>query len=216
MSLLKGGHPLPKPTFFNLTQDKKDNLLHAVEKEFSRVPLYEASIANIVKTARIPRGSFYQYFKDKEDAYFYLLNEQVEEKKAKFIQSLKEYDGDLFEAVTQIFKLSIKENPNDQGIQILKNTFLDMTHEIEETFKQMINVNRTVEQLAEIKQLIDTDVLNIHNREELFHLMQIISMVISHNLIEKYAKDLTYEEEVNNFSMKMNCLRSRLFNNNGN
>ena len=216
MSFLKGGHLLPKPTFFNLPQDKKDNLLHAVEKEFSRVPLYEASIANIVKTARIPRGSFYQYFKDKEDAYFYLLNEQVEEKKAKFIQSLKEYDGDLFEAVTQIFKLSIKENPNDQGIQFLKNTFLNMTHEIEEKFNQIFNVNGTVEQFAEIKQLIDTDDLNIHNREELFHLMQIISMVIFHNLIEKYAKDLTYEEAVNNFSMKMKLLKSGLIKNNGN
>ncbi|MFK4998922.1 TetR/AcrR family transcriptional regulator [Bacillus sp. N9] len=38
-------------------------------------------MANIVKEAGIPRGSFYQYFEDKEDAFFYLLNELTQENK---------------------------------------------------------------------------------------------------------------------------------------
>src|SRR5690625_7184258 len=93
----RGVKLLPKQTVFNLPKDKKDHLLYAVEKEFSRVPLYEASISNIVKTADIPRGSFYQYFEDKEDAYFYLLNEQVEAKKNQFLKCLQEHDGNVFD-----------------------------------------------------------------------------------------------------------------------
>ncbi|WP_240452190.1 TetR/AcrR family transcriptional regulator [Virgibacillus sp. YIM 98842] len=61
---------MPKQTFFNLPEDKKTILLDAVEKEFSRVPLFEASVANMVQDAGIPRGSFYQYFDNKEDAFF--------------------------------------------------------------------------------------------------------------------------------------------------
>lgn len=208
LSLSKGGPLLPKPTFFNLPQDKKDNLVNAMVDEFSRVSLYEASIANIVKQARIPRGSFYQYFKDKEDAYFYLINEKVEEKRAMFVRFLQEFEGNLFEAVTKIFKESIADNTNDPGLKFLKNTYLNMTHEIEEKFNRIFNLNGSVEQFTEINQLINTRYLNINNREELFHLVQIVSMVIYHNLIEKYAKDLPFEESVNNFSIQMKLLKS--------
>src|SRR5690625_5472893 len=69
---------MPKPTFFNLPKKKRDHLIQAATDEFSRVPLNEASIANIVKNADIPRGSFYQYFEDKEDAFYYLLEQKME------------------------------------------------------------------------------------------------------------------------------------------
>ena len=44
------------------------------KKEFSRLPLKDASIANIIKDAEIPRGSFYQYFENKEDLYYYYFH----------------------------------------------------------------------------------------------------------------------------------------------
>ncbi|MCU5751761.1 TetR/AcrR family transcriptional regulator, partial [Bacillus cereus] len=66
---------MPKQTFFNLEREKKELLIQAAMKEFSRVPLFEASISNIIKDAGIPRGSFYQYFEDKEDVFFFLLND---------------------------------------------------------------------------------------------------------------------------------------------
>ena len=58
---------MPKQTFFHLPEEKKKRLLEAARVEFSRVPLKDSSIANIVKIAEIPRGSFYQYFESKED-----------------------------------------------------------------------------------------------------------------------------------------------------
>lgn len=216
VSLCKGGQPLPKQTFYNLPQGKKETLLHAVEKEFSRVPLHEASIANIVKTANIPRGSFYQYFKNKEDAYFYLLNERIEAKKKRFLGYLKEHDGNLFEAVTLIYEQSIYEEANEEGLQFLKNTLLNMTHEIEDKFSQIFNVNGTVEQFSELKQLINTDNLTVQDKHDLFHLVQLLAMVIVHNLVEKYAKNLTFDEAVENFSIQINLLKTGLVKNNVN
>ena len=61
---------MPKQTFFNLPEGKRKTLMNAAEKEFARVPLAKASISNIIKDANIPRGSFYQYFENKEDLYF--------------------------------------------------------------------------------------------------------------------------------------------------
>ncbi|MEH7746974.1 TetR/AcrR family transcriptional regulator, partial [Neobacillus drentensis] len=39
---------MPKQTFFNLTNEKQRSLINAAKKEFSRVPLHEASISNII------------------------------------------------------------------------------------------------------------------------------------------------------------------------
>ena len=57
---------MPKETFLRLSEDKKEKILSAAKKEFSRVTLEEVSIKNIVEDAEIARGSFYQYFEDKE------------------------------------------------------------------------------------------------------------------------------------------------------
>lgn len=63
----KGVKKVPKETFFNLAEEKKEKIINAAKKEFKRVPLEQASIKNIVEDAGIARGSFYQYFESKED-----------------------------------------------------------------------------------------------------------------------------------------------------
>ena len=64
-----GGRAMPKQTFFNLPEDKRQTLIEAAEKEFSRVPLMKASISNIIKMAGIHRGCFFLYLEDIEDIY---------------------------------------------------------------------------------------------------------------------------------------------------
>ena len=58
---------MAKQTFINLSEEKKKTITLAAKKEFSRVPLKDALVSNIVKDAAIPRGSFYQYFDNLED-----------------------------------------------------------------------------------------------------------------------------------------------------
>ncbi|MFT8413475.1 MAG: TetR/AcrR family transcriptional regulator, partial [Oenococcus oeni] len=47
---------MPKETFYNLSEEKRQRIINSAEKEFFRVPLSKASIANIVTGAQIPRG----------------------------------------------------------------------------------------------------------------------------------------------------------------
>lgn len=58
---------MPKQTFMKLSEEKKEKIIKAAKKEFSRVTIEEASIKNIIEEANIARGSFYQYFESKED-----------------------------------------------------------------------------------------------------------------------------------------------------
>ena len=64
---------MPSKTFFHLPAEKRERLLLAAEGEVARVPYAEASINRMIRAAGIPRGSFYMYFRDKEELFHYLL-----------------------------------------------------------------------------------------------------------------------------------------------
>lgn len=60
---------MPKDTFFNLPKDKQDRIVEAAMDEFSANSYEVSSINQIVKNSNIAKGSFYQYFENKEDLY---------------------------------------------------------------------------------------------------------------------------------------------------
>lgn len=199
---------MPKLTFINLPEDKKQLLLAATIKEFSRVPLYDASIANIVKEAGIPRGSFYQYFQDKEDAFFFLLNDFATQKKKSFVHILEKHSGELFESMIDFYQQFISEEDN---LKFLKNALLNMTYEIEATFSRMIQDQENTEKnYRNMAALLNLDSLNINDEAEVYHILQIITAVTFRNLVEKFAKDLSYSEALNNYTTEINLLKRGL------
>lgn len=72
---------MPKQTFFNLPDDKRQRITDVVIDEFADNDYANISISRIVARAGIAKGSFYQYFEDKEDLSSYLV-ELIAEKKA--------------------------------------------------------------------------------------------------------------------------------------
>jgi AcrR family transcriptional regulator len=73
---------MPRSTFLNLPTEKREGIRNAAIAEFSSCRFSEASINKIVKDAGISRGSFYQYFVDKEDLFRWLLEGISREKEA--------------------------------------------------------------------------------------------------------------------------------------
>lgn len=71
---------MPKETFFNLPEEKRQRILGLAIEEFAHHDYQNASISRIVAEASIAKGSFYQYFEDKADLYRYLLNLIFQEK----------------------------------------------------------------------------------------------------------------------------------------
>ena len=100
---------MPKDTFYNLSDEKKKRIFDAAVQEFSTRPFSEASLNKIVKSAKIPWGSFYQYFNDKEDLYLYMLGEIGKEKHkiAPYTKNL-DPDADVFETIIQRTKESLE------------------------------------------------------------------------------------------------------------
>jgi AcrR family transcriptional regulator len=71
---------MPKQTFFNLPADKRETIINAAVDEFAEYGLENASTNRIVKNSGIAKGSFYQYFEDKQDVFMHLLSVLEREK----------------------------------------------------------------------------------------------------------------------------------------
>lgn len=71
---------MPNQTFFNLPAEKREQILQVAIDEFADNDYDSASISRIVARAGIAKGSFYQYFTDKDDLYGYLLGLLAEAK----------------------------------------------------------------------------------------------------------------------------------------
>ena len=111
-------------TFLRLPEEKRNRFLEAAWEEFTSVPFEEASINKIVRRARIPRGSFYQYFSDKEDLFFYIQKSMLGHFMAEYIRVLDRYDGEMFQVQVDCFDRVLRQEDLDplflRGMEILR------------------------------------------------------------------------------------------------
>ncbi|MFW5976355.1 MAG: TetR/AcrR family transcriptional regulator [Bacillota bacterium] len=129
---------MPKETFFNLPEAKKERVIDAALEEFARYPYYKASITRIVKRADIAKGSFYQYFSDKKDLFIYIID-LIMEKKMDYLESVleKKDNLDFFVLLREIYLAGIKFARNHPrlsqiGIKLFKNPEQSILDEIME------------------------------------------------------------------------------------
>jgi TetR/AcrR family transcriptional regulator len=103
------GDVMPTSTFYNLDESKRRQIFDACVEEFAAHTFSEASINQIIKSANISRGSFYQYFADKEDCYMYLLGDIGKEKMEMFKDIVSRNDNDtVFEEYEAMFDVAIR------------------------------------------------------------------------------------------------------------
>ena len=96
-------------TFLRLPEEKRNRFLEAAWEEFTSVPFEEASINKIVRRAKIPRGSFYQYFSDKEDLFFYIQKSMLGNFTKEYVRVLERYDGDMFQVQMSCFDRVLRQ-----------------------------------------------------------------------------------------------------------
>jgi AcrR family transcriptional regulator len=89
-----GGDSIPKQTFLNLNKAKQERIVNCAFDEFASTDFEHAKLSNIIKNAKIPRGSLYQYFEDKSDLYLYLID-LTANRKMEYIKELFDNPMDL-------------------------------------------------------------------------------------------------------------------------
>ncbi|MEQ7221519.1 TetR/AcrR family transcriptional regulator [Vagococcus fluvialis] len=217
---------MPSNTFFRLEKEKQDKILEASKKEFSKFPLEEASIANIVKEAGIPRGSFYQYFTGKEDVFFYLFEEARRNLEDSFISYLEKTNGDLFETFKLFFYDFSKEVLEGENKDFFRHTFLHMNYTrsnqmmvsqmSEEERQRHLNHRKHHHQdrdrYEKIMSSINKEKLNVKNEREFKMLFHQLWSMLFHTINEAYrmrhvSGRIDYEQLASDFYLKLTWLQ---------
>ncbi len=77
---------MPKTTFLNLPDDKRQLIIDVAIEEFSDHPYRRASLSQICNRANIAKGSIYQYFDNKLGLYRFLIMEEAVNRKLRYFQ----------------------------------------------------------------------------------------------------------------------------------
>lgn len=88
---------MPEFTFNNLSEDRKKEILNISFEEFALSDYESSSLANIIKKLNIAKGSFYRYFKNKLDLYFYLSEFADAQVAINFSRHFTNTGGDFFQ-----------------------------------------------------------------------------------------------------------------------
>ncbi len=81
---------MPKDTFYNLPVEKRTKIIDAAIMEFSKVHYRKVTIDSIVDRAEISKGSFYQYFQNKDDLFKFIFD-QIGNQKKQTLEEIKRF-----------------------------------------------------------------------------------------------------------------------------
>lgn len=107
--------------YYNLKEKKKSMLLNAIMTCLKNSSYDDLSINDIVKEAGIARGSFYNYFEDKNDAVRTLVASQLYELERVFKETIEKSNGSIFEGALKTYYLIIEIMANRVYFTLVRN-----------------------------------------------------------------------------------------------
>lgn len=182
---------MPTNTFFNLPEEKKNKILKAANKEFARVPLEQASIKNIVEDAEIARGSFYQYFEDKEDLFDYMMDLKIGDTENKLNRLIEKENGNIINICVSMYDHLIQVGKLRKNNKFFRKIFENIKTSDNLMFVKKEKSNIKLEQ--KLYDLYDKnkEILNVKNKEEFKLVIEMLFAITRRRIVAslKY-KDL--------------------------
>lgn len=172
---------MPKQTFFNLKDNKKEKIEQALIKEFGQASFEKASISNIIREADIPRGSFYQYFENKEDAISYIIGKFIKEEKEKIYSRLLKNNGDIFQTSIDLYDHLIEVMSKTKNLNLFKNILQELRKNNINAFEDNTEIIYTKKTITS---MINKSKLNLDNDEELIYFLKILNVITRNIAIE--------------------------------
>ncbi|RLJ70047.1 TetR family transcriptional regulator [Hydrogenivirga caldilitoris] len=116
----------------------RGRLIEAAKKVFSRKGYHNAQIAHIIDEAGVARGTFYLYFRSKEDIFKELLKEVVEELKERIrvIDPFHDPVEQVIENVERVIEFALEERELAR-IVLQRNSDPDLFRVINDFFEEV-------------------------------------------------------------------------------
>lgn len=197
---------MPKDTFFNLDIEKRQKIIKAAKAEFLGNPLRKARVSNIVMEAGIPRGSFYQYFNDLDDLYYYIVEEVFTEIfEAGYMYS--EMTDDLFEFAKISFDFDYRGFKKESRHMYMTNVFQSIAGNVE--YLSKFN-KRRASYVNDILDRLDLSNIKYTKREDHVKMYQMIQDLKISVIKKTLVNNLTKEEAFADFAWYLDIFKNGL------
>ena len=175
---------MPSETFYNLSEDKKDRIIESLKKTFAKKSIFEASVKEIVDDLNIARGSFYQYFDDLMDSYFYILDKETKDVHLLFMSVLKKNNNDVSVALDAFGDEVCDVIFADGEYNLYKFRYLYWNSELEDGWRATKN---------EYYEIFH-DNSDCMKQELVYFMKAIIHSLIERNFKEEWSRDVFIEK----------------------
>ena len=182
---------MPKELYFKIDEEKRDRIYQAAFQEFSNNKFNEASINQIVKNSDISRGSFYQYFEDKQDIYFYILDTILEKETYSYIEDLLQMENNVFDIFKKLLKFNLDLISTSKYSDFFEKLYLSLDYEISHHLNKKINQIK-----AEMLQYKSENIFKKTVYKNKQHIRELI------NLLQMINKDLICRKVFENIDDK--------------
>lgn len=201
---------MPKPTFYKLPQEKQERILAAAKREFTHARYEDASINQIIREAGIPRGSFYQYFEDKQDIFLYFLKDYRREILLSFSQRLRSLSGNFFATVDMFIADFIEEayQKPESGFRVI----LSESWIFELIWKDLVEREPEDASVRRLRQedsiVVDWSLLDLRDQDEIDIFIHILGAVVQDSLRDVFmGNEVSLTEAKKLFHDRLDCLR---------
>lgn len=195
---------MPKQTFYNLPEEKRERLIDAAIDEFTIHSLREASITNIIKQAEIPRGSFYQYFEDLDDLFFYLIKRFVINLSELTLSIFEETEGDFQRVTVAYAETYIDFVMNSEKSSFYKVIYLNMNSRVKrKIFNAIIQSFKDSPAISNKFDLNSSLNLKFENTTEHIDLIRLILAMLNQTISEGFSEDWTTETTKELFNKRL-------------
>lgn len=143
-------------------EERKNELIDAAEELFSTVGYDKTSVSDIVKKVSVAQGTFYYYFKSKEDIFMAIFTRSSEKLLLEMNEKLKEKNIDALEKLIIVIKLYVESKERSV---ISKHKLVEALHNDENT---SLHYKVIVVEIA-TKRAMLTDIIKQGIAEGIFH-----------------------------------------------
>ena len=183
-----------KSTFYNLPEEKRQRITDAIFNEFAGSSRERVSINNIIKTANISRGSFYQYFDDKVDLVEVMTRSFINFSLEKATEVISRTHGDIFVTYDLLFEILCECSKDAKQSIIMKNLIKNIKANDSLVSEYFINRFKGVAELVSVTNNFDRSNLKYTSDEDVKCLSQILTQVLKNAVFNVFVIGKPFDE----------------------
>lgn len=199
---------MPTERFLNLPQEKQQRIRDATLAEFARVPFEEVSINKIIQAAGIPRGSFYQYFTDKNDLLHYVMRDYSDMITRKVKEQMRATGGNVFEVFSHMLRCTAEFGLQKDRYDLCRNVFAHLRLCSEGAF-ELVHVSMA-DMLAEFLPYADTSHFRYTSMKDLEDILDMLVSLLRRALARVFTERAAWPRVQRRFDNQLRMLQEGL------